>query len=180
MGEYLPAKIWLGGDLPRSLLPDLMDALDGLGIEEYESLVDEEPLEDYLARKSGDTENPWFGDAQANYGDFPGLKKFCQDHNLSYDVQADPHHEFGGFWLSWRPGRDEWERGADADGTVMLGLYSVRDAWEATKSRSRAQGGAATIDALMADFDRWLAANTPPELPPFRIVDDPVEAPGPG
>lgn len=167
MGEHFPAQIDIGGDVPRRLIPELIQAIcdDGLHDPDDESLrcefVDEYDMLEYIADM--DVEYLRMADYQASYGDLPHVREFLVRHQIPFDLLSDHHHEFDGQLIQYRAGwSDTRVDDASANGAVMVPRAAVQRALELLT--------AGQPEACLLQL-RGLAGVDIPDLPPFRIVD---------
>lgn len=114
MSEELPALMYIGGSIPCSVVPGLMDAIREQGISwgygDYSNdRVEAHDADSLLAelRELG-FEKIEVGDCSSNYGRFSIVEAYCQKCSIAYDILADPKdNQHGGFYARWRPGMGE-------------------------------------------------------------------------
>jgi hypothetical protein len=87
MSEPIGISIEIGGELPESLLEQLLNAAENQ-IED----VSEGPTSMKNLRAANGKTLKWMG--LANYGDVSDLTAFCKEHNLSYLFHCEGKYEY--------------------------------------------------------------------------------------
>lgn len=93
MGDRTSVTITIGGQLPRSLAPELAQILiaDGMDMIEWSHLSENEIIEHLL--KGGDDVE--FNGQEINYGNIDGTEEWLQEHDLFYRMSWEPGGGYG-------------------------------------------------------------------------------------
>jgi hypothetical protein len=124
LGEWFNASVRIGGKMPRSLLPDLLDAIeqDGGGLDWDEGGITEADLIAAVAPN----ESLLITNPQASYGQMDAIEAFCRENGLAFRSACDAHYELAGEVHHWRPGFERvLSAGADNDGNVYATLAEL-------------------------------------------------------
>ena len=158
MGEHFPAKIDIGGKIPAELLPELtqLAVADGLAVDWGGEPITE--VEDLL-RAVDDDNCLTLYDEQASYGEFDDLETFLRNNDIPYDRASDPHFEYGGCIVMFRPGMKAPRYFPQQDGWIMV---KVADLEPLLKKR--------TTLAIKNRLRELLGDDIPP-LPPCELPD---------
>lgn len=103
-----------------------------------------------------------FTDGQAAYGHFEELETLCEDLNLSYDVYSDPHFEYHGEFIQYRPDGGAYSTEMNNNGNLVTGLKPVLKACEHLRKGQIHQ--ALTLFAPIVEQHPEVSP-----LPPFEI-----------
>lgn len=165
MADYFPGEIYIGGDVPLELIPELLQiaAADGACLDYGEQAIDAEiTAEELLAYIDGDGALK-FCAYEARYGEFQELESWLQSHGIPYDRHSDSRYEFTAEWRRWRPGMElPLVTVSNNDGGDFCEVAPVAAAREALL--------ATNTGLAMRWLDRALEFKDVPELPPFRIT----------
>lgn len=122
MGDRVSASITIGGRLPKSLIPALLEAIEaeGLGLDYGEPGPTAEDI------VSG--EQLFLADDEVNYGMFETLEAFCLEHDLPFRSCADGYSgSFDPEVRILRPGAGEVKHyDATEDGNPVLTLADLQ------------------------------------------------------
>lgn len=183
MGHPCWARLRIGGDIPKSLVPELKDLLEKEFSGMYCADIEEE-FEEGVVFSAADSE--------ANYGHFSSLEEFLINHRIHFDVRcdSDPEWDFG-LW-QYR-GEEPPEDAVDEDGNIkdvtsMMDLRTTDNfgwlVWrweEIEKALGKVQDMAAlavktgkkmNTEIANSLLKKELGVDTVPELQPLRFVED--------
>lgn len=166
MSERMPAEIQIGGAVPASVVPALIEHISAenafVSWEEvlFEATTGEELLA--LALCEGQTSTLRLVDHEAAWGEFSDLEEFLVKHQIAFDRQCGAKYEYDAQLVQFRPGMEGpyvWL--ANQNGQPHVALTDLVAVREALKS-GRAE------EALQA-LQEALGPEIPP-LEPLRIV----------
>lgn len=109
-----------------------------------------------------------FTDSQASYGHFEELENLCEELNLSYDVYSDPHFEYDGELVQYRPASGEHCTEMNNNGTLVTDLGPVLRAANHLRAGQIHQA----LTLLMPIVKRHPEVSP---LPPFEIKQCPSD-----
>lgn len=132
MSEHMPATIWIGGQMDRTLVSRLCEVIvqEQVSLEYGEDRFGPETEKDLLAAR---TENEGtlvlqLCDDQALWGCFETLEQFLQHSGIPFDRQTDANFEFGACLAQFRPGRPPRVLPTDSQGRPVVEIAAVRPA----------------------------------------------------
>ena len=170
MGERFPAIILIGGQVPRSLIPDLIDVINASDVgllwggrvcfDGHDSLIAVLDEQGHLI----------LCDDEASYGVFQDLECFLQNNNIAFDRHSDARYEYDGELVSFRPAvhnveSQMWKFYATQDGDrlVLFNLVSqVRDILNQDLHGERVQEARKLLDDILGPVI--------PPLPRFEVI----------
>lgn len=179
MSDRFPAKIWIGGEISRTVLSGLIKALsqDGASHDFGEKGIDpdctEAELRDYMA-DDGDSR---YGavlclkDDQAGYGQFETTEQFCTENDISFDRWSEHYCEWDAENVYFRPGMNSPTiRFADARENEIVCGTTVRQALAllVTAEDSADEPGTLVDKAIRLLQDA--CPELPPNLESFKVV----------
>ena len=198
MSEPIGMNIEIGGELPASLIKDLLEAISEEIGELNEGPDDEAGLRQSIIRKdvngqpAPDSVN-WMG--ISNYGMCDDLTSFCRDHNLSYIHHSEASGEYDAYTYYWVPGMKEQEVSkSDNGGNCMVDADRVRPVTDFLVALARdgekalplflnadqedlkklVTKGLKNYKRMLNDLPKTINKLLPvePELPPLTIKED--------
>lgn len=167
MADRMPAQIWIGGKLPRSLLEDfpargLATNWDGSRLAHL--------TEESLLRVRDEDGLLTFCDEDAWWGEFEELERWLMEHKMPFRRQSDGKYEYLPEIVEFRPdlGHEGYHQTICSDDGEPL-LYSsyilpIVKEMEKTDDPVR-------LRALVEQLRTRMPPEFPP-LPPFEIVED--------
>jgi hypothetical protein len=172
MADRIPAEIWIGGRLPRSLLEEF--PISDLRVDWDENPADASSEEGILAGRDKDG-LLHFADAEAAWGEFVALEDWLRGHKLPFRRRSAERYEYlPEIVESWPDLGKELETIASDDGEPLIhqsALVSILDRMAKLQCSDR---------PLLSQVRAWrrlygkLTKLVPPKLPPlprFQIVD---------
>lgn len=165
MSERMSANIIIGGKVPRSRVPDLLQAIcnAGVSLEWGGAVFKPATTEELLANL--DSGRLWLCDEES-HGEFEELEATCRSLGLSYTRYAEGGVETDAELVDWRPGMRQplSQIGSSCDQVILyVPVKDVRRALAHIKS-GRTEQARGTLERLCPDI---------PEVPPLKIVDEP-------
>ena len=153
MADRVSASIKLGGDLPITLLPDLVRLIEDedLGPHWDGPFTSEAEIRTYLAAAAAGLT---LYANEVTSGEFEALQAFCVDHRLTYVLTYDGS---GGLWAPGRRIRRPDDRGDGLTCTLddSLGFACISaDQIRALELRS--------LEDILAHLERFDLSETPP------------------
>jgi hypothetical protein len=107
MADRSPAIVWIGGAIPKALVPSLCQVLTAQGVchdwDEPVELASQADLESALNEEG----RLQFTDPEARYGAFQELEAFLEGHGISYDRHASAMYEYDAELVRYRGGLSE-------------------------------------------------------------------------
>jgi len=112
MSEHLSAEIWIGGNIPESLVPELCAAItaEGVALEWGEGSFAPKTVQDLntsLRENDQGERLLWLCDEQASWGSFESLERFLREHGVAYSRRSEGRYEYDPELVEYRPGRGE-------------------------------------------------------------------------
>ena len=110
MSDCFPAWIEIGGPVPRTLVPSLLEHVHNEGLrwnwteDGVKATTAEELIEEL---RQHDTDVLRAGHDEARYGSFDDLEAFLVRHGIAFDRQSDAKYEHDGRLVRFRPGMSE-------------------------------------------------------------------------
>src|SRR5438094_5639318 len=93
MADHTSAVIWIGGPIPKALVPARCNVITAQGVSlDWDDLVElqvQAELESALNEKG----HLQFTDPEARYGEFEELEAFLERHGISYDRHSSAKYE---------------------------------------------------------------------------------------
>jgi hypothetical protein len=171
----MPAEIWVGGQLPRSLLSEF--PIDDLRIDWDEHPVDRTSEEMLLASREDDYLH--FCDTEAAWGEFAELEGWLREHNIPFQRQASGRYEYDACFVEFRPdlpGKPDRYTLTTAEGAPVICREEIEKALQ-SMARLVADEKRPAEKRLQAweRIYRKLSNSIPPKLPPlpkFEIIDE--------
>jgi hypothetical protein len=164
MSDRMSAEIWIGGAVPKRLVPELCQAIQESGASNdwSESNFAPETAEDLLGTVDGDGHLELM-DHEARYGELPELEAFCREHGIAFDRQSDAKYEYSAELVRFRPedGGQTFVTTTDQEGTLLVEVTAVLEVRDALR-QGRAAEALRLLEELAPDI---------PDLPPLSFVD---------
>ena len=175
MSEHLSAEIWIGGNVPESIVPDLCAAItdEDVALEWGES--------PFQPRTTGDLETSlrendnlerllWLCDDRASWGKFENLERFLREHQIPFTRRTEGRYEYDPEMVEYRPAFGEIALAANHAGkptVVAAKLEPVEHLLDAAIKLAQTDSGA-NIVSLMQTALELLRAQLPRRLPPLE------------
>ena len=140
MSDRMPAELWVGGKLLRSLLDEF--PISDLRLDWDEHPIDATSEEGILSARD-ESGLLHFADTEAAYGEFAELEDWLREHNIPFQRQASGKYEYDPCWIEFRP---------DLPASLPSGIRAMTasDARTSTSSpsglRSRDRGEMVTLE----------------------------------
>jgi hypothetical protein len=169
MSDRIATEIRIGGPVRRSLVPDLIDAIEREELEEEwgMALPHLENEQDLPKRVSGARFLQFYA-TDALWGSLTDLETFLTKNSIAFDRHHGPYGEYSGETRRYRPGMKEPVSClADDGGNFLIEAGAVA---EVRRCLRRTRGQKAVQRALRK-LDRLLAGADIPDLTHFEIVD---------
>ena len=162
MSDRMPAEMEIGGNLPRSLVDDLLGAIanQGATINWDACPTSHGELVAAAADRGG---HLFLCKDEASYGAMEELEDFCREHGLPFNRSSDAKYEYDGETIMFRPGLEDRLFNSTQDGHLLVSAEALEQALAAA--------GDGNATAAAEELREVMGRNVPP-LPPFRIVDD--------
>lgn len=163
MSDRLCAEIRIGGNIPSSLVGELCRVIrdEGVGLEWGENGFSPENAND-LTKALDDGGMLCLKDAEASWGEFAELERFCVKHGIAFERETEGKYEFDPETSSFRPGMSE----------------ALVEVTNEAKERVVTEDDVRKLEKLVKDKKNALALKLigswfpqRPELEPFRIVE---------
>ena len=180
MSDRMPAEIWIGGKLPRSLLSEF--PIDDLRLD-----WDENPLvantEEGIMASRDDDGLLHFADAELTWGEFQDLEEWLREHNLPFRRFTSAKYEYDAAWVEFRPDLQDKRRRdtcsiANASGNPVIETAAIEKIAKGMAKLVKLQATTKTqcfqsLKAWERHYRRLVRLVPPvnPPLPPFHIVD---------
>ena len=105
MADWMTAEIWIGGKLPRQLVPEM--PIEGLWTDWYGTpcVVDPDKLMEIANENNGYLH---LIDVEAPYGELPELEEWLQQHELPFRRFSDGKYEHDTVIVESRPDLENW------------------------------------------------------------------------
>lgn len=112
MSEHLSAEIWIGGNIPESLVPELCAVIthEGVALEWGEGSFAPKTVQDLKTSLRQNDQSEWLlwlCDDRASWGQFESLEQFLREHGLAYSRRSEGRYEYDPELVEYRPGRGE-------------------------------------------------------------------------
>jgi hypothetical protein len=179
MADRMGGQIWIGGKVPRALVPELCCLINNEGVSlEWGGGNFSPGSEDDLLEACNEDGVLWFCDDQARWGEFEELEPFLREHKLAFTRRTEPKYEYDGELVDFRPSVVDECVTIDGSGNPMIKaseLNSVKNALERAWKTSGAPGASMpAVRGVLSATRTLLARVLPKEVPPlepFEIVD---------
>jgi hypothetical protein len=178
MADRLSTEIWIGGDIPEQLVPELCELIraENVALDWGACSFQPQTVADLLAPvPNGETLR--LCDEQAAWGCFQELEKFLQQHRIAFRRRCEGRYECEPQLVEYRPGYELVELETNAGGypvVLALDLVPVRHLLEAALETADGRPDSRTL-SLVETALKTLRAQLPRELPPLeplRVVPD--------
>ena len=133
MSDRMPAEIWVGGKLPRSLLSEF--PISDLRVDWDENPVDATSEEGILSARD-ESGLLHFADTEAAYGEFAELEGWLREHNIPFQRQSSGRYEYDACFVEFRPdlpGKPDRYTLTTAEGALSFAAKRLRKpckAWQ--------------------------------------------------
>lgn len=163
MADYFWGEIEIGGPVPRSVVPRLLD----FAREPATGYTDDELTTANLPKlfREFDATKGYLHleDPDARYGQFEGLETFLREANIGYNRRSDGKYEFTPEEARFRPGMDgPTFRLMSHEQNPLVDLHEVEHARQLLEAGQASEALAKLREVVGPDV---------PELPPLEIVD---------
>jgi hypothetical protein len=178
MPDRLSTEIWIGGDIPESLVPELCEL-----IRTEEAALDwgKRSFQPRTARDlqvAAPKDEPLrLCDERAAGGCFQELERFLEENRIAFRRRCEGRYECEPQMVEYRPGYELVELETNAGGypvVLALDLIPVKHLLEAALEAADDQPDSRTLSLLQTAL-KTLREQMPPELPPlepFQVVPD--------
>ena len=173
MSERFATEIYIGGEIKKSLIPDLIGTIkqEDLYADFWEKpivLEKEEDLLNYLDNKG----RLYFADPERSWGNFQDLEDFLKDHRISYDKKVSPGGEYDGEYFVFRPDTGADCRQTDSDGNIVARDVEL-EAIQKIVQESLTQSASGFLLKQLELINCMITSILHPanELPEFKIVE---------
>jgi hypothetical protein len=176
MGEYYPAEIRIGGNLPAQLLEEFFAEIRSTGATAggFDGPAFDCKNADDLRQTRDEQGRLVLADAEASYGQFEGLEVFCLRHGILFDRHSDAHYEFDAENVYFRPGmKHPAQVSSNNCGDDLMAADEVRTVAKALVRLAKAKLTKEKLLAAVAKAGRKLKRLLPPEvepLPPLEVI----------
>ena len=174
MGEYYPAEIRIGGNLPARLLEGFLSeiASAGVSVGGFDGPALDCKTADDLRQALDDQGCLVLADDQASYGQFEGLEAFCLRHGIPFDRHSDAHYEFDAENVYFRPGmKRPAQVSSNNCGDDLMATDEVRTVAKALVRLAKAKLTKEKLLAAVAKAGRKLKRLLPPEVEPLPALE---------
>jgi hypothetical protein len=166
MSDCFPAWIEIGGPVPTTLVPALLEHVhnEGLRWNWTEDAVKATTAEELIAElRQHDTDVLRAGHDEARYGSFDDLEAFLVRHGIAFDRQSDAKCEHDARLLRFRPGMSEpYQSLATQAGVPVIEVEDLRPIQQLLQ-----QGDHEEAQRRLAQL-----LDPVPPLPPLTIVEE--------
>lgn len=174
MADHMSAYIQLGGQLPSEQTIELARQVSCQGGPAWgEYYADDSAQAESDLRAASSAQRPFvLYDEEAAWGQFDELETLCQELGLAYRRHCCAKYEYDALWQWWQAGMAEpaWCL-ASQDGAVLVDASEFQARLQAAaRQAQKTVSRRAAVEALRGNTVGWLAARTPPEIPPLRII----------
>lgn len=162
MSERYVARIQIGGEIRRSRLPDLLEAIRTAPVShEWGDACFEPKSAEDLVNAIRDS-HLFLCDDQTRYGEFPELEAACRKLRLSYARWSEGYCAYDAEVVEWRPGMKKplVRVGSNSNNATFVPTDEVRRALRQLESNHIGRA---------REILRTLCPDIPP-LPSFKIV----------
>lgn len=175
MSERLAAEVWIGGNIPESLVPDLCAAItdEGVALEWGEGSFAPKTSEDLDTSLRENEKHEWLlwlCDDEASWGQFDDLERFLQEHRIPFTRRTAGNAAYDSEILEYRPNCGEITLAANVDGqltVVAAELEPVEHLLDAAIKLAELDTGANFL-SLMQTALKLLREQLPRPLPPLE------------
>ncbi len=138
MADRFATDVEIGGVIPRSLIPDLINAIQsaGLDLEWNDGTPSEQALRQELEGCDGKA-TLHVNATELAGGDINPLDEFCVANGIPFTKRVDGKYDYNGEIHWWHPGLSRIQTWSDTDkeaSKVMLGLASLKEVLQAGKT----------------------------------------------
>jgi hypothetical protein len=172
MADRMPAEIWIGGKLPRSLLDEF--PISDLRLDWDETPFDTTSEQSILSARD-ESGLLHFAECEAAWGEFEELEGWLREHNIPFKRHSSGKYEYLPELVEFRPDLGEEIQTMTTDSGEPLVCKSELVA--ILESMAKLQRSRRPLDAQvrawkgLSDKLVKLVPPTLPALPPFEIVD---------
>ena len=176
MSDRMPAEIWVGGKLPRSLLTEF--PISDLRLDWDENPVDATSEEGVLSARD-ESGLLHFADCEAAWGEFAELEAWLREHNIPFQRQSSGRYEYDPCFVECRPdlpGKPDRYTLTTQEGAPVICREEIEKALQSMARLVKDQKRSA--EKRLAAWERIyqkLSDSIPPKLPPlpkFEIVNE--------
>jgi len=176
MGEYYPAEIRIGGNLPAQLLEEFFAEIRSTGATAggFDGPAFDCKNADDLRQALDDQGRLVLADDQASYGQFEGLEGLCIKNGIPFDRHSDGHYEFDAENVYFRPGmKHPAQVSSNNCGDDLMSADEVRTVAKELARLATTGVNKERLLAAVLKVSRKLKKVLPPEvkpLPPLKVV----------
>ena len=169
MSDRIAAEIYIGGQVKRSVISALLEAIEREGLEQDWGLaLPRLETEEALLKRVNDEGVLRFYATYALWGELRDLEDFLTEHCIAFDRHHGPYGEYSGETRRYRPGmKKPVSCLADDGGNFLIEAGAVADLRRCLKGIRGKRG----TQRALGKLNRLLAGADIPDLPPFKVVD---------
>jgi hypothetical protein len=175
MSDRMAAEIWIGGNLPRSLLEEF--PISGLWLDWDNTSFDDSSEEGVLNARDEDG-LLHFADCEAAWGEFGELEGWLRDHGIPFRRHSSGKYEHDPCLVEFRPdlpGKPDRDTLTTQDGAPVICQAEIAKAMRSmarlVKDRKRpAKKRLQAWERIYSRLSRLVPSKLSP-LPPFAIVE---------
>jgi hypothetical protein len=175
MSDRISAEIWIGGNIPEAIVPDLCAAItdEGVALEWAESSFQPKTVGDLrtsLRENDKHVRLLWLCDDQASWGQFENLERFLREHQIPFTRRTEGRYEYDPEIVEYRPVYGAITLAANHAGqptVVAADLEPVEHLLDVAIKLAETDSGA-NIVSLMQTALKLLREQLPRPLPPLE------------
>ncbi len=175
MADRMPAEIWIGGKLPRSLLDEF--PISDMRLDWDATPFDASSEEGILSARD-ESGLLHLAECEAAWGEFQELEDWLREHAIPFQRQSSGKYEYDPCFVEFRPdllGKPDRYTLTTQEGAPIICREEIEEAIEsmARLVDDKRQPAAKRLQAWERTYRRLIRSIPPklPPLPPFEIVD---------
>ncbi|HEY3963619.1 MAG TPA: hypothetical protein VGM05_03615 [Planctomycetaceae bacterium] len=181
MSDRMAAEIWIGGRIPKRLVPQLCGTIctEGISLDWDESLFAPNNAADLLegCGDEGGTRLLHLCNVEACWGEFGELEEFLVRRKISFRRRSEAKYEHDAQIVEFRPGIEPVRYPTDSSGKPYVPLADLIHAATQLDRAVESAGGKSATQLLsrLRDVRRLVKNSLPivvPPLEPFEFVQE--------